>query len=466
MGELVRADSLDADCTLVIEYDNLGNITKMKKTACTFGDLTNCQFTEYNYTYGNTSWTDLLTNYNGSNIYYDEIGNPTTYYTGADLTWIGRRLRAYSLDNITNTYTYNDDGIRVKKVSADSNTNTTVTTEYVLDGSNIIAIVEDGAVKTRFYYDADGTRIAMDYLGSTYYYQYNLQGDVIALLDGTFTPVVTYTYGPWGTVENITDSTNISLSTINPFLYRGYFYDADTELYYLQSRYYDPATGRWISAEPNVDFGEFDEGAGLLAYNSYAYCANNPIIYNDENGESVLLAMAIGFCVGALVSGGIKIYKNYKSGQKWYKGLALSMLAGGVGGAISCISIPGVSTWVCAAIFGAAGNVATKVILGEIKTIGDLTSAIAVGATAGLLGNAASKVLIKGVTKYFGSLTRSSQKAFLSRVGQITNRQLTAIRQEIKKGLTPAILNKLVKKYGYDVVVSAFVSSTASSAKK
>ena len=283
LGELVRADSLDTGYTLVIEYDNLGNITKMKKTACTFGDLTNCQFTEYNYTYGNTSWTDLLTNYNGSNIYYDEIGNPTTYYTGADLTWIGRRLRKYTLGDLTNTYTYNDDGIRVKKVSADSGTNTTTTTEYVLDGANIIAIIENGAVKTRFYYDADGTRIAMDYQGNTYYYQYNLQGDVIALLDSTFTPVVTYTYGPWGTVEDITDSTNINLGTVNPFLYRGYYYDSDTELYYLNSRYYDPETGRFINADDASSLAYSLQN--FVQYNLFAYCWGNPINMLDRSGK-------------------------------------------------------------------------------------------------------------------------------------------------------------------------------------
>ena len=320
LGELVRADSLDTGYTLVIEYDNLGNITKMKKTACTFGDLTNCQFTEYNYTYGNTSWTDLLTNYNGNNIYYDEIGNPTTYYTGADLTWIGRRLRKYTLGDLTNTYTYNGDGIRVRKVSADSNTNTTVTTEYVLDGSNIIAIVEDGTVKTRFYYDADGTRIAMDYLGSTYYYQYNLQGDVIALLDSTFTPVVTYTYGPWGTVEDITDSTNINLSDVNPFLYRGYYYDADTELYYLQSRYYDPTTGRFINADRVIDQRH------VLGTNLCAYCTNNPINVTDETGNLPFFALtaAIGAAVGAVV-GGIVAAQN--GGNVW-AGIGIGAAAG------------------------------------------------------------------------------------------------------------------------------------------
>ena len=259
------------------------------------------------------------------------------------------------------------------------------------------------------------------------------------------------------------DVDNISL--INPIRYRSYYYDTETSLYYVSSRYYDPEIGRWISPEPNVYNGEFDEGAGLLAYNVYAYCANNPVMYVDSDGEGIFLAMAIGAGVGALISGAVKAYQNYKSGQKWYKGMAISMLAGGIGGAISCIYIHGVSSWVYATVFGAAGNLTTKVILGEIKSIGDLTSAIAVGAGAGFLGNAASKVLIKGVTKYFGTLTKANQKAFLSRIGRITNAQLRAIRQQVSKGLTPSVLEQLVKKYGYDVLVSAFVSSTAASAK-
>ena len=119
----------------------------------------------------------------------------------------------------------------------------------------------------------------MDYAGSTYYYQYNLQGDVIALLDSTFTPVVTYTYGPWGTVENITDSTNINLGDINPFLYRGYYYDSDTSLYYLQSRYYDPATGRFINEDKYIFTGH-----DLLGYNMYTYALNNPIKFTDSSG--------------------------------------------------------------------------------------------------------------------------------------------------------------------------------------
>ncbi len=273
--------------------------------------------------------------------------------------------------------------------------------------------------------------------------------------------MVKYTYNAWGKSLEISDYSENNLGTINPLRYRGYYYDQETGLYYLQSRYYDPTVGRFINAD---DVSFLGVNGTVLSHNLFAYCGNNPVTRSDSKGE-FFLSLAIGFGVGSLISGVAKIYKNYKSGRKWYKGLAISMLAGGVGGAISCITIPGVSSWVCASVFGGTGNVATQLILGEIKTIGDLTSAISVGVSAGLIGDASAKLLIKGVTKHFNSLTKSAQKRFLKSVGKITNRQLTAIRQQAKKGLTPAILDKLVKKYGYDIVVSSWVSSSLSTAK-
>ena len=202
-----------------------------------------------------------------------------------------------------------------------------------------------------------------------------------------------------------------------------------------------------------------------MAYNAYTYCANNPISCVDPDGEGILLSLAIGFAVGALISGVVKAVDNYQNDRPWYDGLAISVLAGGIGGAISCVPIPGVRSFVSAMITGAAGNIITQLIMGKIRTIDDLICAIRAGAVAGLLGEGASKLLSYGVTKYFGSLTKLGQKRFLSRIGKITNRQLTQIRQQIKRGLTPAKLERLIKRYGWDVLVSAFVSSTATSAE-
>ena len=144
--------------------------------------------------------------------------------------------------------------------------------------------------------------------------------------------------------------------------------------------------------------------------NLYAYCAGNPIYYFDRSGSSILLSLLIGFAVVAVLSGGFTIYNNVKNDRDWYDGLAISMLAGGVGGAISCITIPGVSNFVSAAIFGAAGNLTAEVILGDIQSIEDVADALFLGAVTGLIGNEAAELLTNVVTEYFASLTKAAQK--------------------------------------------------------
>ncbi len=69
----------------------------------------------------------------------------------------------------------------------------------------------------------------------------------------------------------------------NPFRYRGYYYDYDTGLYYLQSRYYNPQRGRFLNAD-----GYVSTGTGLPGYNMYAYCNNNPVMGYDPNGNMII----------------------------------------------------------------------------------------------------------------------------------------------------------------------------------
>ena len=91
----------------------------------------------------------------------------------------------------------------------------------------------------------------------------------------------------------------------NPFRYRGYYYDQESGLYYLQNRYYDPVVGRFISPEPNVYAGGFDSGAGLSRYNVYAYCVNNPVNFSDPTGEFILTALLVGVVTGAVIGGAV-----------------------------------------------------------------------------------------------------------------------------------------------------------------
>ena len=113
-----------------------------------------------------------------------------------------------------------------------------------------------------------------------YYYVQNLQGDVIALVDSANgNTVVTYTYDAWGNVLNVDGSLKTTLGVLNPFRYRGYIYDSETKLYYLQSRYYDPNLGRFLNADAFTSTGQ-----GILGNNMFAYCGNNPICYSDPEG--------------------------------------------------------------------------------------------------------------------------------------------------------------------------------------
>ena len=142
-----------------------------------------------------------------------------------------------------------------------------------------------------YIYDADGTPIGMQYHHNSYFHrQYdvywfekNLQGDVVAVYDEDGDKLISYAYDAWGnfatTYHNgCTASHNANL---NPFRYRGYYYDAETGLYYVSSRYYDPEIGRWINAD-----GQLTTGSDLTGLNLFAYCGNNPVNRIDPTGEA------------------------------------------------------------------------------------------------------------------------------------------------------------------------------------
>ena len=88
-----------------------------------------------------------------------------------------------------------------------------------------------------------------------------------------------YIYDSWGKLLSMTDTTSGGVGSINPFRYRGYYWDAESGLYYLQSRYYDPETGRFVNAD-----GILDAGAGTAMTNLYAYCGNDPVNSADPSG--------------------------------------------------------------------------------------------------------------------------------------------------------------------------------------
>ncbi|MBQ8215091.1 MAG: RHS repeat-associated core domain-containing protein [Clostridia bacterium] len=159
----------------------------------------------------------------------------------------------------------------------------------------MMVITNGTSVKTmKFYYDAEGRPMCLDYNGTMYFYITNLQGDVVALSD-QYGEVIRYEYDAWGKpiVSEYYFSTHGEVMQNNPLRYRGYIYDNETGFYYLQSRYYDPVVGRFINADGYVSTGQ-----GVSGYNMYAYCGNNPVNRSDSTGDSwVLAAIVVTVCV-------------------------------------------------------------------------------------------------------------------------------------------------------------------------
>ena len=270
-------------------YDGAGNLQNKYEQVLdpNYGYPTGTQHGN-TYEYTDTSWKDKLTKVNGSNISYDANGNPLTYRDGMSFEWEnGRILKKINTSDKSVQMSYDSNGMRTQK-TVDG-----VKTNYYYDSNkNLIALVK-GNDTLLFYYDSDGSATSFSYNGTMYFYVKNLQGDVIRIIDLAGTEVASYVYDAWGNIKDTKGEPTIL--EINPIRYRGYVYDTETSLYYLQSRYYDPFTGRFLNADIYCDTGT----STPLSTNMFAYCENNPISNADEGGY--IAANVIGAVIGGIV---------------------------------------------------------------------------------------------------------------------------------------------------------------------
>ena len=295
LGQLTRESSYTTLNYDRYAYDGAGNRVS-KNTYYWSGTLKSGE----TYGYTNSTWGDLLTNYDGTTISYDASGNPTKWKNASNLYWTGNRLTLVSLEGANAEeafFSYNSEGIRTKKRFAGGAGSLPYYTDvYTVDGSRILSekrMVNNIVRNTIYYvYDANGAVIGMEYNGTKYWYDKNLQGDVVGIRNASGTLVAQYVYDAWGNHRQITDGSGNDVSdnpnhiaNINPFRYRGYYYDTETGWYYLNTRYYDPNVGRFLS--PDTILGA---NGGLLGYNLYAYCNNNPVMFSDPSGNSIVVS--------------------------------------------------------------------------------------------------------------------------------------------------------------------------------
>lgn len=257
-------------------YDKCGNILKKLKYTLDSDILIKSDTYKYN-----PNWLDQLEEFNNEKIIYDEIGNPTKIGTSI-LTWInGKQLKSIinSNQNLNISYLYNKNGLRIKKIVNNEKT------EYFYDENNLVFEKKNNNV---IYYlrDAVDELIGFKYNNESFYYVKNNANDIIGIKDASFKTIATYAYDVLGNIISIKDSNgndivdknNIAL--INPFRYRSYYFDDETQWYYLENRYYNPKWGRFLNADDVIGTSQT-----WNAYNLYCYVNNNFVNASDKSGH-------------------------------------------------------------------------------------------------------------------------------------------------------------------------------------
>ena len=400
----------------MFKYDKGGNLQYKKvysysaAAGKTYTELLNGSGKTISYGYGVATNKDLLTSYNGSGtLEYDNYGNPKKWFKhGTGNSALGYTLWWGNVSNLTAitddatdiqyTYKYNDQGIRTEKVVNG------VVHKYYLQGEQIIA-ERYGNNLIKFYYDSTGVcgfryynkeKDGDDSNGTDYYYQKNIQGDILRIFNGNGTLCAEYSYDAWGKCTIKSNTSNIA--AINPFRYRSYYFDSEIGLYYLNARYYDPEIGRFISPD-SIEYINAEDINGL---NFYAYCLNNPVISADPSGRLsfiILFAAAfIGFALSFIIS--VVSQAVFNNGQvNW-----VNALIDGAFGAVSSLlfMVPGlgpITTGIINAGLSFANGVITTSIdkggLSELSTA-DWISITISAAVSGVVSGVARNTFFEG----------------------------------------------------------------------
>ncbi len=424
LDRLIKEENYALNKQYELTYDINGNILTMTEYDLLNGVIdTSVAPIIHNYEYSTGNWKDQLISYDGKTIEYDSLGNPTKYFD-YNLVWENvNNLVTLSGGETNLFFTYNDEGIRTSK------TVNGIKHTYILEGTKIVS-ESYGNNLIIYIYDENNAPIGLAYRNSSYakntfdkyLFTKNLQGDILNIYTEAGVKVASYTYDAWGN-HTVTNYTSDNIGNINPFRYRGYYYDVETNFYYLNSRYYDPQVKRFISADSIDIIGATPDG--LTDKNLYAYCDNNPVMRTDNGGDfwltSVFIAAAVGAVMSAVSDMAVQLLTT---GEIDIGQTLISAASGAISGA--CALIPGgvVVTTIASGAINAALNAGTYVVnqkrMGESIDPLDLGINAGIGAFSGVVGNlfrmnstsamrnSGNKLILKGETKISNGILNSS----------------------------------------------------------
>ena len=292
-----------------------------------------------------------------------------------------------------------------------------------------------------YQYDSAASLVAMIIGGTRYNYVRNAQNDIVGLIDSTGKRVVYYKYDSWGRAVSISGTMAATVGKKNPFRYRGYYFDAESGMYYLQSRYYDPEIRRFISAD---DVNVLNVQDNLYDKNLYVYCEDNPIVRKDSNGKLWITAVAVGIAtqyvgdvIGNVIEGkkGIDILRPSSSiGEYVAAGVTALIPGSGLGGAFARnIVAEGIASL-------------ERQIKGEENNFGKSIVKVAFGAAI----DSSVEIIKESISKHI-SLKMPQNYSSYARKAYMKNPKIT--QQEIRKNMSRCIRwgNRLAGFLGFAV---------------
>ena len=346
-------------------YDSRGFLIKEDNTSYTYDDNGN-MITSGNSTYKYDNLNRLIS-INGDSIFYSftNPGNPRLF-KDTEYKFEGRRLVGISEDlevdeQKTVDYTYNSNGLIIKKVLgywyADDRDSEEYTTKYYYDGEKLITEIGPRN-RLDFLYDENGILYGLIKDSSRkYFYIRDFMSNILGLVDDSGNIVVKSKYDAYGNRISITDTSGCDLGNINPFRYKGYYYDDDVEMYYCKSRFYVPSWHRWL----NSDSINYLEPKNITSLNLFTYCNNNPVMYVDPSGNFTILGLLIS--VGLSLA--FEVLEDALDGNRmdhdWkdYLGAGISGIFGASSG-----------NFVMNGIFSFAGGITDAWLSGDLKENG------------------------------------------------------------------------------------------------
>ena len=386
LSRLIREDNKLLNKTYTFLYDNNGNILFKKIydfTLCTQLELE--EKTPLSTTHNKYGFDQLKEN-GPYTCTYDKLGNPNIYKNKSMIWECGRRLKKYKDIELN----YDGFGRRIKKGELEFTYDLSGRLlgqsngiEFIYDENEMIGLLHTTIRQGEILEDGTIEEIKTT---KKYYYQKDVSGNVIALLDEKGIHVVHYVYDAWGNHEVVDLNGEViedksHIGHVNPIRYRSYYYDSDFGFYYLKTRYYDPKVGRFI----NMDDTAFLAPDVINGLNLYAYCGNNPVMNVDPNGKFFISFLLVSIGIGAAFGGTIAGVTAYNYGARGWD-LVGSIVGGAIlGGGMGAIM----------AIGGAAGlaSIGAGLTGFSLSAGAAFGISVAVGAGAGLLSYTAETLI-------------------------------------------------------------------------